>query len=87
MRVREMRGSQHREDAGQDGDGLVVLGEIEVLVGGVVQAGIAGAVGENGTLPAVASRETRPRRPICQEARTALARAGAVCQGVAPLLP
>ncbi len=27
------------EDAGEDGDGLAVLGEVEVFVGGVVQAG------------------------------------------------
>jgi hypothetical protein len=29
--------SEDREDAGEDGDRLLVLGEVEVLVGGVIQ--------------------------------------------------
>jgi len=49
--VREGRGSEEREDPGDDGDGLMVLGEVEVLIGGVVQGGVAGAIGDNGAVP------------------------------------
>ena len=43
--------SEDCEDAREDGDGLVVLGEVEVLVGGVIQGRIAGAVGDDGAVP------------------------------------
>jgi hypothetical protein len=48
MLVGEGRGSEDGKDAGEDGDGLLVLGEVEMLVGGVVQVGIAGPIGDNG---------------------------------------
>ncbi len=51
MLVGEGRGSEDGKDAGEDGDGLVVLGEVEVLIGGVVQVGVTGAIGNNGAAP------------------------------------